>query len=176
MRVIKPARRRLAISRERVLRGAGATRAAKRRQRVHGLRDRASKSECGGGRRRCFGGRQHLWRRKGLAPGPAGVGERSTCTGGPPGTWETRSSPSANTAKGEPGAAESPGPGSRALRGPRERKEARRRYRQAKETKRGGTGDLESELLTVPVKRGNLPRGTPWRERAAGSQNHWRER
>jgi group II intron reverse transcriptase/maturase len=34
-------------------------------------------------------------------------------------------------------------------------------YRQAKETKRGGKGGRESERLTVPVKRGNPPRGDP---------------
>jgi group II intron reverse transcriptase/maturase len=38
---------------------------------------------------------------------------------------------------------------------------ARDRYRQAKETKRGGKGGRESERLIVPVKRGNSPRGDP---------------
>ena len=32
-------------------------------------------------------------------------------------------------------------------------------YRQAKATKRGGTGDGDSEHLIVPVKRGNRPEG-----------------
>src|SRR6478735_2750943 len=35
----------------------------------------------------------------------------------------------------------------------------RRWYRQAKETKRGETGDGESERLTVPASRGNRPEG-----------------
>jgi RNA-directed DNA polymerase len=38
---------------------------------------------------------------------------------------------------------------------------ARDRYRQAKETKRGGKGGRESERPIVPVKRGNPPRGDP---------------
>jgi group II intron reverse transcriptase/maturase len=38
---------------------------------------------------------------------------------------------------------------------------AQERYRQAKETKRGGKGGRESERLVVPVKRGNPPRGDP---------------
>src|SRR4051812_37978804 len=36
---------------------------------------------------------------------------------------------------------------------------ARDGNRQAKGTKRGGTGNRKSELLTVPVKRGNQPEG-----------------
>jgi hypothetical protein len=32
-------------------------------------------------------------------------------------------------------------------------------YRQAKATKRGGTGDGESERLILPAKRGNRPEG-----------------
>ena len=46
---------------------------------------------------------------------------------GPPGTWETSSSPTAEL----------------------------RRYRQAKETKRGETGGEESDRLVVPTKLGN---------------------
>jgi hypothetical protein len=34
----------------------------------------------------------------------------------------------------------------------------------------------KSESLTVPVKAGNLPKGTRWREREAGSWNRRKER
>src|SRR6266542_2612897 len=37
-------------------------------------------------------------------------------------------------------------------------------------------GRQDSEHLTVPGKRENLPQGIPWRERGAGSQDLWRER
>ncbi len=39
-----------------------------------------------------------------------------------------------------------------------------------------GTNGRESERLVVPVKRGNRPDGTPWREGGAESRNRWRER
>jgi hypothetical protein len=38
------------------------------------------------------------------------------------------------------------------------------RYRQTKPTKCGGTDDGESEHLIVPLKQGNQPKGTLWRE------------
>ena len=41
-------------------------------------------------------------------------------------------------------------------------------YRQAKETKRGGTGDGESERFIVTDEAGEPTRGTPWREGGAG--------
>jgi len=53
---------------------------------------------------------------------------------------------------------------------------AHARYRQAKETKRGGRDGQESEHSVVPVKRGNSLQGTPWREGGAGSWNRGRER
>jgi hypothetical protein len=46
---------------------------------------------------------------------------------------------------------------------------AQRRYRWAKATERGGTSGRKSELLTVPAKEGNPPRGTLWRERGVGN-------
>jgi len=41
-------------------------------------------------------------------------------------------------------------------------------YRQAKATKRGGTGDGESERFIVTDEAGEPTRGTPWREGGAG--------
>ena len=52
---------------------------------------------------------------------------------------------------------------------------ARPWYRQAKATKRGGTGDGESERLVLPAKRGNRPegprrgKGAPGHETAGGT-------
>ncbi len=45
------------------------------------------------------------------------------------------------------------------------------RYRQAKATKCGGMDGRESERPTVPVKPGNRPAGTRWREGDAGLRN-----
>src|SRR5215467_4222453 len=45
------------------------------------------------------------------------------------------------------------------------------RYRQAKATKCGGTDGRESERSTVPMKPGNRPAGTRWREGDAGLRN-----
>ena len=42
-------------------------------------------------------------------------------------------------------------------------------YRQAKATKRGGTGDGESERLILPTKRGNRPEGP---RRGKGAPGH----
>ncbi len=46
--------------------------------------------------------------------------------------------------------------------------ERNERYRQAKATKCGGMDGRESERPTVPVKPGNQPAGTRWREGGAG--------
>ena len=62
-----PARQRLATSRNRVLRGAGVTLAAKRTQGVTRPCDSAPKGECSRGRHRSLSGRQHGPRRKCLA-------------------------------------------------------------------------------------------------------------
>src|SRR4051812_3875217 len=43
-------------------------------------------------------------------------------------------------------------------------------YRQAKATKRGGTGDGESERLIVPAKRGNRPEGPRGGKEAPGHE------
>ena len=54
---------------------------------------------------------------------------------------------------------EQPRPGSGALAVPGSEGRARARYRQAKETKCGGTDGQETEHAVVPTKRGNSPRG-----------------
>ena len=71
---------------------------------------------------------------------------------------------------------EQPRPGGGALAVPGSEGRAHARYRQAKETKRGGRDGQESEHSVVPVKRGNTPQRTPWREGSAGSGNRRRER
>ncbi len=50
------------------------------------------------------------------------------------------------------------------------------RYRRVKGTKRGGTGEQESEHLTVPKKQGNAPERTRWREGDAGTWTRWGDR
>ncbi len=50
------------------------------------------------------------------------------------------------------------------------------RYWQAKETKRVGMGRGKSELLTVPMKRGNAFQRTLWREGGVGQRIRRRER
>jgi len=50
------------------------------------------------------------------------------------------------------------------------------RYRQAKETKCVGMGRGKSELLIVPMKRGNAFQRTPWREGGVGQRIRRRER
>ena len=69
-----------------------------------------------------------------------------------------------------------PRPGGGALGVPGSEDRARARYRQAKETKRGGRGGQATEHFVVPGKRGNPPQGTPRREGGAGSWNRGRER
>ena len=53
---------------------------------------------------------------------------------------------------------------------------AQTRYRQAKATKQGETGHRKSEPLMVPVKLGNSPKRTQWRDGAADAENRARER
>lgn len=48
---------------------------------------------------------------------------------------------------------------------------AQQRYRQAKVTKCGGMDGRESERLVLPMKLGNRPDGTQWREGGAGLWN-----
>lgn len=48
--------------------------------------------------------------------------------------------------------------------------------RRVKATKRDGTDDRKSELFIVPMKPGNQPNGTRWREGRAGTRNCWRAR
>jgi len=50
------------------------------------------------------------------------------------------------------------------------------RYRCAKGTECSGMGDQGSEHLVVPLKRGNAPERTPWREGDAGTWTRWRDR
>jgi len=48
--------------------------------------------------------------------------------------------------------------------------------RRVKATKRAGTDMRKSERPIVPVKPGNQPNGTRWREGGAGTRNCWRAR
>ena len=48
-------------------------------------------------------------------------------------------------------------------------------YRQVKETKRGGKDGRKSEHPGVPLKQGNSPERTLWREADAGSSDRRKE-
>jgi hypothetical protein len=88
LRVTNPVRQSRASSRKRVLRGPGATRAAKRRQPVSGSCDGAPKSPLRGSRRRNRNGRP----RRGAAKAWRARSRRGQRAGhvheGSPGTWE----------------------------------------------------------------------------------------
>jgi hypothetical protein len=49
-------------------------------------------------------------------------------------------------------------------------------YRRAKAAELGGMVERESEYLIVPVKQGNPPQGTLWREGGTELRDCWRER
>jgi hypothetical protein len=104
----------------------------------------------------------------------AGVGERGMHTGGLLRNLGGLIVSVRESREGPP--VEQPRPGSSALAVPGNEGRAHARYRQAKETKRGGRGGQETEHSVVPGKRGNPPQGTPWREGGAGSGNRGRER
>src|SRR5438270_5714327 len=53
---------------------------------------------------------------------------------------------------------------------------AQPRYRQAKETKRGGMGSGRLSTPIVPRKRGNHPEGPCGGKGGVGLRNRWRER
>src|SRR5882724_8279792 len=86
---------------------------------------------------------------------------------GSPGTWEAPSSSRQipggryRVTNSRPAAGVSGGHGSETRMRPG--------YRQAKATKRGGTGDGDSERLIVPVTRGNRPLGP---RRGKGAPGH----
>jgi hypothetical protein len=149
-----PDRPRWTTSRKRVLRGLGVTPAAKRRQRACGLRDGASKGVFDRSRRRRNSGRHHrCGTSRAASPngpiergGPVGVGERGTHARVPQ----------------EPGKSRRLHPSGW--------------YPQAKETKRGEMGGEMAEHPVVPLKAGNPPQGTRWREGDARTWNHSNER
>ncbi len=109
------------------------------------------------------------------ARGPAGFGEQGTLTDG-----------SSRNLGGPAASAVSPGrrdrvtnsrPVAHAPGGDGSEIRARPWYRQAKETKCGGTGGGESERRVVPAKRGNRPegprggKGAPGHETAGGKDD-----
>jgi len=104
----------------------------------------------------------------------AGVEERGMHTSGLPRNLGGLVVSVRKSREGHP--VEQPRPGGGALAVPGSEGRAHARYRQAKETKRGGRDGQESEHSVVPVKRGNSLQGTPWREGGAGSGNRRRER
>jgi len=104
----------------------------------------------------------------------AGVEERGMHTSGLPRNLGVLVVSVRKSREGHP--VEQPRPGGGALAVPGSEGRAHARYRQAKETKRGGRDGQESEHSVVPVKRGNSLQGTPWREGGAGSWNRGRER
>src|SRR3954469_16371743 len=86
---------------------------------------------------------------------------------GSPGTWEAPSPPRQlpggryRVTNSRPSAGAPGGPGSEIR--------VQSWYRQAKATKRGGTGDGESERPILPVTRGNRPEGP---RRGKGAPGH----
>ncbi len=174
-RVPNPARRRLATSRKRVLRGSGVTPTAKRRQRASRPCDRAPR-ECPLRRPTYLSSRKATPRcRVAWHRGSAGVEEQGMRATGPPGTWEALSFPPKRPGRG-PGT-QSPGP--RAACSPPStgaNSGAPRWYHQAKATKCGGMNDRESDPLIVPMKPGNSPERTRWREGEVGERSRWRAR
>lgn len=115
-----------------------------------------------------------LARRGGLGRGQRA---RHRSTRNPPGTWEALSSPLKNKAGWVPAE-------------PRSRPAARGRPRtaganeedvqavtvRARATEPGGMGGRDSESSIVPMKAGNLPDGTRWREGGSDTRNRRRER
>lgn len=148
-------------SQKRVLRGAGATPAAKRRQRANRLRDRAprcvpARADALTGAEGSIVGTQLAWcrrPRRGLRAEhvsmwiPQEPG-RPRCLLG--------IEPSAGTALKHPAGKACPPPLHCNWAPPR--------YRRAKETKQGGTDNEESERAVVPTKAGNRSAGTRWRK------------
>ena len=110
-------------------------------------------------RRRLTSGRQHFkaamtWQRS-----PTGVQEQGMQTEDPPGTWETLTFPLSEQWLGKPRTKQPrPSAGSADSAG-RDEQQSTGRYRQAKETKCGGTNGRESEQLVVVVKVGNQTMG-----------------
>ena len=107
--------------------------------------------------------------------GSTGVAEAGHAIEGPPGTWETPSSPSWIQPVGEP---ERPKPLARhgsvlADRGSKGRGTGGTAGRGNEPT---GTDDGESERPIVPTKPGNRPEGTRWREGVAGTRSRQGER
>jgi len=97
--------------------------------------------------------------------GPAGVRERGKCTEGSPGTWEILSSPAwvRLGIRSKVLARESRAPRSREQTSERNAGTAKRRQRSA-----AGWAAGSRSLLIVPMKQGNQPKGTLWREGGAG--------
>ena len=109
--------------------------------------------------------------------GPSGVKEQGTCTGGPPGTWETPSSPIQDTGRKGAPVTNSSRSAHRSCPGGVWRKfRTKDRYRQAKETKCGGMGVGESELPILLLTPGNQSHGTRSRKGAAVLRNRRRAR
>jgi len=81
-------------------------------------------------------------------------------TGDPPGTWETLTSPLEKNRMREGPSLQRKRPRAAVSTGER----AQQRYRQAKVTKRGGTGVRESEPLNGTDEAGEPTRGTRWRD------------
>ena len=174
-RVRNPARQRLATSRNRVLRGGGAIRPAKRTPGVCRPRDGASidntmRAPTSLGRRKAVSTRQEKAGREERA----GVEERGMCAWGFPRNLGDLFVSASTNREGHPIKQSRPGGRTLASYGSERRVQAQ--YRNVKGTKRGGMDEQESEHLVVPRKRGNAPERTPWREGDAGSWTRWRDR
>ena len=104
----------------------------------------------------------------------AGVRERGMHPGGFPRNLGDLFVSASTNREGHPMEQSRPGNRALAVLGNDDRVQAR--YRRVKGTKRGGTGEQESEHSVVPRKRGNAPERTPGREGDAGAWTRWRDR
>jgi hypothetical protein len=111
-------------------------------------------------------------------PPLAGVQERGTLSTGSPGTWEDFLPPE-ETCGGVNRDNKQTGPRGRPdCAAPRryETEQSARVPVTKGQPEGAGTGREESECLMVPMKQGNPPRGTLWRDGGTGTRNRWRER
>lgn len=166
--------KRLADHRKRVLRGAGVTLAAKRRQRVCRPCDLASKWFSVVGVDAVQTAEDYIAAPLWLGSrDPTGVEEQGAYTRGSPETWEVLSFPRSTAGRGYRITNLRP-----ALPRPQRRSETGPHpwYRQTKETKCGGMDGRNSEPRIVPSSTGNASVRTRGREGAAEQRNRWRER
>ena len=148
-------RPRLATSRNRVLRGPGATPAAKRTQGACRPRDRAPKGKRLRSRRGFLSGRQYRWSRQGEGSEVRRGRRAGHVRKGPPGTWEISFSPPESWRCGHRVRKE-PRPDTRGVHGCRERKQRGARVEPRREGNEAQRGGEKSEPLSSTDEAGEL--------------------